>query len=148
MVKVGVLGCSFRTKFMLNLLSKKIDLDVLGLYDKSAQACKSYQDVFGSQAKIYENFDELVSDPNIEWVFIGSINSEHASHINSALENNKNVFSEKPLAISFEELKTIKKNFIEKGKSFLISYPLRYSPHYKKIRNILESGKLGEIVSF
>jgi predicted dehydrogenase len=147
-VYVGVLGLGDRMKFIVKSLLGNYDFaEISSVYDPKITKENNPFD-FLSSSEICEDPSEVINNEKIDWVFIGSPNHVHKSQIISALDKGKNVFSEKPVAISFKELKEIQDKFKEKGKSFLVSYPLRYSPHYKKVREILESGKIGDIVSF
>jgi predicted dehydrogenase len=148
-MKIGIIGAGQRIRNLLRILIKKNPSTIIdSIYDISEESLNQFLGEFGTNIKLAKNYNEITENKEIEWVFVSSPNYAHKDQILSALENGKNVFSEKPLAISLEELKEIKNKFSEKGKSFLVSYPLRYSPHYKKIIEIIESGKIGKITSF
>src|SRR3989344_3439476 len=145
--KIGVLGCSSRLKYILEELSKILDFEIKGLYDKKIEAVNFYRETFGKNIRYYSDINLLSSEKDIDWIFIGSINSEHKEQILSALNGGKNIFCEKPIATTFNDLKEIKNSFEKNNSLFFVSYPLRYSPHYKKIKEIIDSGKIGKIVS-
>ncbi len=144
---VGILGCSSRMKFILTNLSNILDFEIVGLYDKNIEAVKSYHEAFGQEIKDYSDINLLSKDKNVDWIFIGSINSEHKKQIISALNSGKKIFCEKPIATTLKDLKEIKETSEQSNSLFLVSYPLRYSPHYKKIKEIIDSGKIGKIIS-
>jgi predicted dehydrogenase len=149
MIKIGVIGCGNRMKKILKiLLSKKSDIVIESLYDVSSSQVKNFKKEFGEDIFSAETYQEVVDNKEIKWIFIGSPNFVHKEQILYSINKDKNIFLEKPVAVSFEELKEIKDSFFKKNLSFLVSYPLRYSPHYRKIRKILDSGKIGNIVSF
>lgn len=146
-IGIGVLGCSSRMKSILTwLLELNPNHKIVALYDIEKKAAENYKEKFG-ETKIYDDPKLLVNDPDIEWVFIGSSNYLHKEYIIAALNANKNIFCEKPLAISIEECEEIKRLYEQKNLNFLISYPLRYSSHCKKIKKIIDDGKIGKIIS-
>lgn len=144
--KIGILGIGNRMSFIVKeLLKLNPSLEIKSIYDPNKKSIEKIKKELKINSFIAENYKKITQDKEIDWIFIGSINSAHKEQIISALKNNKNIFSEKPLAISIKELKKIKKEF--KNKKFIISYPLRHSSHYKKIKEIVDSGKIGKIIS-
>jgi predicted dehydrogenase len=148
-MKIGVIGCGERIKKILKILVKEMpEVKIKSIFDVSEKQINEFRKDFGKGIKAEKKYEKITKDKEIEWIFVGSPNYAHKDQIISGLKNKKNIFSEKPLAINFEEIKEIKEEFKKNGKRFLVSYPLRYSPHYKKVREILESGKIGKIISF
>jgi len=78
---------------------------------------------------------------------IGSWNCFHKDQAVAALKAGKNVFCEKPLATTLKDCVAIKKAVQAGTMKFLIGFTLRYSPHYLKIKEIINSGAIGKIVS-
>ena len=145
---IGVLGCGSRMKALLRLLLQiNPNHKIVALHDIEKNAVDQYYEEFGRNIKIYENSKELVKDFNVGWVFVGSSDYLPKKYIADALSEGKNVFSEKPLAVSVSECEEIKRIHEVKNLKFLISYPLRYSPHYNRIKRIIDEGKIGKIVS-
>ena len=148
MEDIGVIGCGARMSEVVKQLFKVNSKNkIIGVYDPSEKAVESFLNKFGREIIIYQNYSDLLKNPEIKWILIGSINSAHKDQIVEALKNGKNVFSEKPLAISEEECFEIKKEFDSRDLNFLISYPLRYSPHYIEIKKVIDSRKIGKIIS-
>lgn len=148
-IGIAVLGCSSRMKFILTNLSNILDFEIIGAYDKNIKAVNNYREPFG-KVDYCKDINLLSKNEKTEWVFIGSINAEHKEQILAALNAQKNIFCEKPIATNLRDLKEIKKTSDKNKKNkglFLVSYPLRYSPHYRKIKQIIDSGKIGEIIS-
>ena len=52
---------------------------------------------------------------------------------------------EKPITSDENELKELEKTAKESGRVLMICHVLRYAPFYVKIKNILDSGKLGRV---
>jgi len=145
---IGVLGCSSRMKYVLKLLLQiNPNHNIVALHDIERNAVDSYKEEFGRNIPVYETSKDLVNGSDVEWIFVGSSDYLHKEYILDSFNAEKNVFSEKPLAVSVSECEEIKRIYDEKNLNFLISYPLRYSPHYNRIKKIIDEGKIGNIVS-
>ena len=63
---------------------------------KSAQEFAKLQKI----PKAYGSYEELAKDPDVEVVYIGTINTEHLSAAKLMLENGKHILVEKPLTLN------------------------------------------------
>jgi predicted dehydrogenase len=148
-VSLGIIGCGTRLCFLTRELVAKGDgVRVVSVCDPSPQSIERIKNTHGQDLKVYGDYRELVQDPNIEWVAVGSWNCFHRDHVVAALEAGKHVFSEKPLAITLEQCVDIGRAWKASGKRLIIGFTLRYSEHYRKIKEIVDSGRIGRIVSF
>jgi predicted dehydrogenase len=148
--KIGVVGCGKRIRYIVAKLNRQFPGKYYYyIYDIVEESMKLFEKEAGSDKVIIcGSYEEILNNKGIDWVMIGSTNSAHKDHIVRALKSDKNIFCEKPIAMSINELEEIKN--ASRGKSklkFIISYPLRYSPFYMKIKSIINSGKIGKIIS-
>ena len=73
--------------------------------------------------------EELMEDKIINTIFIATRHDSHAGYVKQALQNNKHVFTEKPLCLHIDELEEIKALY-EKSNSFLmLGFNRRFAPH-------------------
>lgn len=148
-VKVGLIGCGSRLSQVVEELLKASDqVEISAVYDPNADSIKQTLRKFNPQAQVYLRIDELLENPEISWVMIGSWNNQHAEQIIAAFEAGKNVFCEKPLALNLEEGLRVRDAAEKSGKLFTLGFTLRYSPHYVRIKELIEEGCIGELVSF
>jgi predicted dehydrogenase len=147
-IQYAVIGCGARIRDLLEHLNEKEGIQLKGGWDPSVINVQQMLDQTNNgKGKIYSSYEELVCDPEIDWVLVSSPNVFHKEHIIAAFENGKHVFSEKPLATSIEDCLSINQSHKEYGKLFATGFTLRYSTIYRKTKEILSSGKLGKIVS-
>lgn len=71
----------------------------------------------------------------------------HKAHIIAGFEAGKHVFSEKPLATTLADCAAIAQAHRKSGRLFATGFVLRFSPIYRKAKEILDSGRLGRIIS-
>jgi predicted dehydrogenase len=139
---------------MRGIIRRVLDADaekritISAVYDPSSGSQAALREVLGYDCRSAESEEALVNDPELDWVFIGSWNKDHARQSILALDAGKNVFCEKPLATSLDECLAIREAVKRSGKTFSFGLVLRYSNHYQAIVEKLQSGAIGRIISF
>jgi predicted dehydrogenase len=122
------------------------EIEVRAVVDPSARSLK-YTREFAPDARVYGSHRELVRDPAIDWVFVGSWNCLHREHAVAALEAGKHVFCEKPMATTLEDCLAIRNAWRASGRVFSLGFVLRYSAHYQAVRELILSGGIGRVMS-
>lgn len=147
-VRVGLIGCGGRLRGVVQELRKATDqVEITALSDPNPHSIKAAHEAFGTAARVHADYRELVKDPAVDWVMIGSWNCLHAQQAIAAFEAGKHVFCEKPLALTVHDCLAMRDAWRASGKMFSIGFTLRYSPHYRRIKEILAAGKIGSIIS-
>jgi polar amino acid transport system substrate-binding protein len=86
--------------------------------------------------------DEIIADENIDTVFIATRHNLHAEFVIKALEKGKNVFVEKPLALTAKELEEIKEVYHSlltthhSPPRLMVGFNRRFSPHMLKVKSL------------
>ena len=146
-VNVGVIGCG-RTAGLARYLSEYNGVAIKGAYDPNTKAVeKMFKNIGLSDGTIYNSYEQLVEDPELQWVMVGSPNKFHREQIVAAFENGKHVFAEKPLATTIEDCVAIKQAHQKSGKLFATGFCMRYIQMYREAKELFDSGILGTIVS-
>lgn len=88
-----------------------------------------------------ESADEIVKDNEINTVFITTRHNLHAVNVLKAIQNNKNVFVEKPLAMNEEELSEIKDayeaaNLKGNPKQVMVGFNRRFAPAVQDLKKL------------
>ncbi len=147
-VGIGVIGSGGMGRGMVRrILELEGDLEVRGVFDPDPRSIKSIQELVDSTPTIYDDYQTLVKSPDIDWVMIASWNSFHCEQTVAAFEAGKHVFCQKPLATSAEQCVQMLDAWKASGKMFNIGFTLRYSPHYRRIRELLDEGVIGQMIS-
>ncbi len=119
---------------------------VTAVGSRSHQAASSFAAEFGI-AKAHGSYEALVSDPDVDVVYIATPHPLHAPNAIAALEAGKHVLVEKPFTINAAEAQQVMDVAQRKGLLALEAMWTRFLPHMVRIREILASGTLGEIRS-
>ena len=96
--------------------------------------------------RCYNSFHEMVEDPELDALLIGSINPYHYDQIQRALKNGKHVLAEKPVVTDIEQLRDLIILSKETGRIVFPGHNFVYRKAVKKAKEILDSGKLGRLV--
>jgi predicted dehydrogenase len=104
-MRIGIIGCGFVADFYLMTLPNYPDLIVAGVTDRDklrADRCGAYFKV-----PVYENTEAMLADPSTEMIVNLTNPDQHYAVSRAILEASKSVYSEKPLAMRFEEAKEL-----------------------------------------
>ena len=144
---IGVVGCGGMAMSDLRTMTKKSErITVHALYDPDPRAVERAKRL-NPDVIAYDNLETLVNDPKVDWVWIASWNSAHADQTVAAFRAGKHVFCQKPLATSLDDCLAMTRAWKKSGRMFSIGFVLRYSPHYRKMKQLLADGVIGDIVS-
>lgn len=149
-IGIGLIGTGNRLLGMTSRMAEKAGgrVKFVTAYDPNKEAITRTRETLKTPGiKQAASVEEVVNDPAVSWVMIGSWNCFHREHAVAALNAGKDVFCEKPLATSLEDCLAIREAQERSGKRFLLGFTLRYSPLYRKVREIIEAGTIGRIVS-
>ncbi|MGB4778072.1 Gfo/Idh/MocA family protein [Microbacterium sp.] len=91
------------------------------------------------------SYDELVTDPDVDVVYVASPHSHHCEHAILALEAGKHVLIEKAVTLDADEAIAIRDIAAGRGLLAMEAMWTRYLPHMVRIREILAQGTLGEV---
>ncbi|MFC5449839.1 Gfo/Idh/MocA family protein [Paenibacillus aestuarii] len=147
-LNIGIIGCGAiaNQKHMPSLAK----LDHLGkmvafcdvVMDRAAKAAAEFGD---EEAKIYEDYKELLKDESIDVVHVLTPNLYHSQITVDALEAGKHVMCEKPMAINSAEAKRMLDAAQKSGKKLSIGYQNRFHEESQVVKRACSSGDLGEI---
>lgn len=96
---------------------------------------------------VYASFEDLIADPEVDWVIVGSPNKYHCEQIVAAFRAGKHVFTEKPLALTLDECQEIARVQTETQRHLAMGFCMRFARLYRRAKELFESGKLGRIIS-
>ncbi len=145
-VNFGMVGTGSRGSYLLKHL-KGIDTGkCVAICDISDDALEKGATTIGTNPKRYKDYRELLSDKNVEAVFVTTPLFMHFPVTRDALEAGKHVFCEKSLVFKAEEVHALRALANSKTKQVLqTGLQRRYSAMYQAARQMIEKGLLGEV---
>ncbi len=90
-----------------------------------------------SIAKIYTDYQEMLNDSSLDFIYIAVINSMHYIYAKQALQNGKNVICEKPFTVSAAETNELIALAKENNLFLFEAITIFYSPNFQFIKKIL-----------
>lgn len=109
---------------------------------RAIEAKEKYGD---ADAKVYTNYEELLADPTIDIVHVCTPNDSHATISIAALEADKHVLCEKPMAKTAVDARRMVEAAKRSGKKLTIGYNNRFRTDSRYLKQTCEDGELGEI---
>src|SRR4051812_26580087 len=105
MMRVAIIGCGFVADYYVRTLPVHPELALVGVMDRDPERSKRFAEYYSLSR--YDSLDELLADPRVEIVLNLTNPSSHYEVSKRALLAGKHVYSEKPMAMSFEEAKQL-----------------------------------------
>jgi predicted dehydrogenase len=96
--------------------------------------------------KSYQSVDELLANPDIELVVVNTPNATHFEFALKALKANKHVLVEKPFTVTSAQAKQLFQEAKLHNLCIMTYQNRRYDNDFLSIINVLDSGKLGDLV--
>ena len=97
--------------------------------------------------KFYNDPVALINDSDVNAVYIATPPSSHSTFALMAMRAGKPVYIEKPMASSYEECLRINRISEQTGVPCFVAYYRRYLPYFQKVKELIESKNIGEIMS-
>lgn len=110
----------------------------------SGTTSKRVAEKFGFEACTGDE-SEILNNADINTVFIATRHDSHARYVIDALKAGKNVYVEKPLCLTIDELVEIEALTATTGKGVMIGFNRRFSPFARKLKSLLGEGKMSMI---
>ena len=133
---IGFIGSGNYATSVLAPIFKAAGVSLKGVASRSGISAFHLFRKFGFKM-VSTDSKELLDDPNLDAVVISTRHNTHASFVVKALNSDKHVFVEKPLCISLDELDDIERAHSESSKILMVGFNRRFSPHIKKIKELI-----------
>ncbi len=146
-VRVAVIGQEGHLSEILRPLPQLPDVEIVGACDSTDAAVASLLKQRGmANAKPYRDQDKMLDELKPDVVAVVNDDGARAKGVLAALQRGIHCIAEKPLAIQRADLAKIKR--LAKGNKAQLGMlvPLRYSPHFLAMRQVIDSGEIGDVL--
>lgn len=146
-VKVGIIGCGgIANGKHLPALKTVENVEMVAFCDIIVERAEKAAKEFGVEgAKVYSDYKELLADKSIEVIHVLTPNKSHSIISIAAMEADKHVMCEKPMAKTAAEGRAMLEASIKTGKKLTIGYQNRYRPDSQYLYKACRRGDLGDI---
>ena len=128
---------------MIPALQSLPDCRVAAVLSSNADRAKSYA-AENAIPKAYHELDTLLSDPDIDVVYISTTNELHAAQALAAAKAGKHILSDKPLALNLADAQAMVGMAKEKGVVFGTNHHLRNAVTHRTMRQLIKDGAIGK----
>ena len=133
-MKVGIIGLGRIGQVHLESLSNISEVEIVFVSDIDETLCMETSKKYNI-LKYSLNYEDLVSDLEVQAVWVCSPSNLHFTHVSTCLSNNKLVFCEKPLEIDDEKIKTLINKYPNINKRLMVGFNRRFDPNFSFVKN-------------
>ncbi len=144
-IRIGILGCSdiARRKFIPALLKS----DHVRLTALASMRQEKIASMAADLPAAIMSYRELLSDPEIDLVYISLPNHLHEEWCINALEHGKHVLCEKPLGLSAGSVKCMLEAAEHHGRLLYENLMYLQHPQHKIVKEFIAAGRIGRVLS-
>ena len=141
----GVLGPGGIARAFAKDLALIQDHTIAAVGSRSLENAQKFSAQFGGTA--YGSYEELVADPYVDAIYVATPHPAHYDNVILALNAGKPVLCEKPFAVNAKQAQAMVDAATRNSVALMEAMWARFLPHYAKVREIVDSGVLGPILS-
>ena len=143
-VRFGIVGCGTASIPVCEAITASPLTELAAVYDVNPDMARDIGQRF--QVSVMESFNELLNNPTVDAAYIAVPHYLLASLTQQALEAGKHALTEKPLAISLEEVDALMVLAHQRQLTLGVFYEMRYAPAHAPARELIQAGAIGEII--
>ncbi len=146
-VKWGVIGAGgIADRRTIPGIMSAHNAELIAVMDVNIQLAEKIREKYNAK-KAYDTIEALLNDPEVEAVYIASPVVYHKHQVLKAAMSGKHILVEKPIALTVTEGEEIVRECKEKNILAAAGLMMRYHAYHQKMKELIETGKIGQIVS-
>ena len=144
-LKVGIIGTGRIGKVHTMSITNQIpQVEIKGVTDIYLDQAREWAVQTGIKT-VYNDYKELIADPEIDAVLVCSSTDTHADIAIAAANAGKHVFCEKPVDLSIEKVEAVIEAAKKAGVKLQIGFNRRFDHNFRKVRELIENGTIGDL---
>lgn len=143
MFRIGIIGAGWIARKMCRAIAPFTDMEIYAIASRTLEKAEAFAAEHNIR-KAYGSYEEMVSDPAVDLIYIATPHSHHYDHAMLALEHRKPVLVEKAFTANARQAEKLIETARSKGVFITEAIWTRYMPLSHKIKEIMESGIIGE----
>ena len=144
-LRIGIIGAAniAERSIIPALLTLTSHYKLQGLASRSETRAQLFSSKFGTS--VFDDYAKLISDPNIDCIYIPLPNALHFEWAKVALLSGKHILVEKPLCPSLDQTEDLIAIAAERGLAVLENFQYRFHPQMTTLKRLLNEGVIGEL---
>ncbi len=144
-LRIGIIGVTGRGRLWRHWNAPESRSVVVGGADVNPDKLALFQREHGGDPFVTTDYRELLDRKDIDAIAVTSPDFTHEQYAVAALQAGKQVFCEKPLAITIEGCDRILTTWKETGCKVMVGFNMRYMNIFRTMKEIVDSGAIGEL---
>ena len=145
-VKFGLIGAGLWGEAHAYVYSSHHQSELVAVCDLREERAKEIAKKYGA-SHVYTDYNQMLHEADIEAVGVVTPDFAHRAPVVAALEAGKHVLVEKPLATSIEDADAMVRASQKTGARLMVDFHNRWSPPFAHLKETVEQGGLGKLVS-
>ncbi len=142
-INIGVIGLGRIGKLHIqNIIAQIPDVKLIGISDIVEDSLREIAQKYEISV-VERDYHCLLNNQEIDAVLICSSTDTHAQIINEAAQAGKHIFCEKPIALNIDKIDQALESVKKAGVKLQIGFNRRFDPSFKKAKEMIKSGKVG-----
>ena len=155
-LKWGILGAARVNERLLPAIIEANNSQLVAIASRRAGAAKETLEKYApanlsenerQNITCYDDLQSLIIDPNVEAIYCPMANEEHAEWAIKAINAGKHVLIEKPMATTLKDIEAIEAAAIKNNVKVMEGFMYRFHPQHARVKEIVESGLIGDVLS-
>ena len=142
-LNIAIAGTGFGASVHLPALRYSENLNASAFFHHKENKKEDIENKYG--IKCYYDWDELITNNNIDGIIIATPPESRFELAKEALKNKKHLLLEKPVAITSEEIEELQRIALKDNLSVCVDFEYRVVPHFLQAKEIIDQNKLGDI---
>ncbi len=147
-IRVAIIGLDGHPGEISKPLDELPEVDIIAISNAEPKAIERYTRGKArlQNVKPYSDYRRMLDSEKPDVVAVCNNNGERAAAILEAANRKMNVIAEKPLALTRADLDRVKAAVKNNNVHIGMLLPMRYEPPYKALKQITDSGEIGEVI--
>ena len=143
-IKVGVAGCGYWGPNLIRNFRSLADCELTAMCDLSQERL-AHLNLLYPEVRALTDYNEMLNDTGVDAVVIATAVKFHFPMAKASLLAGKHTFIEKPMAASSAQCEELIDIANRNGLVLMIGHTFLYSPAVRRIKQIVDSGDIGDI---
>jgi predicted dehydrogenase len=144
---VGIVGYGWAAGAHIDAIQKTGLGQVTSIFSSRAQEMDVAQlsAKHGTALSLYDDFDKMLADPQLDVIDITTFPSQHKDFAVRASAAGKHLIIEKPLALSWQDCRSIRQAVEWSGVKTCVCFELRFADQFRAIKRLIDQDILGKV---
>ncbi|SDD00508.1 Predicted dehydrogenase [Paenibacillus sp. UNCCL117] len=143
--RIVIAGCGSMARTWAAYALERPHAEIVGLVDLYETSARSFAGHFGLAVPIFADLDEAITATGANLVFDVTIPESHKQIASTAIARGCSIFSEKPMAASYEDAKELAALAEKSGARYAIMQNRRFLPKARALKDFIATEAIGPI---